>query len=101
MLMTHHAQFQLVPDECTPVTIVLKDIGFGLVCKSLTNDARHVVRIAHLLWNLTADKRLFYYDSLGKLDELLHDGAGNFLGFAPGPGRTEAEMRGIDECEPA
>ena len=41
----------------------------------------------HAAGVLQKGRRLFYYDSDGALDELKHDGAGRFLGFAPGIGR--------------
>lgn len=99
--MRHHAQFRRVPAECTTQRIVIMDIGPWDQCPTVTNDAAHVVRICDLWWRLSTDTRLYYYDSMGYLDELLHDGAGNFTGFSPGPGRTEEQMRGTDECDPA
>lgn len=60
--------------------LVIRDLGIGL---TVTNDAEAVV------WNLrdrlNRNTRLFYYDSWGSLDELVHDGEGKFLRFATGP----------------
>ena len=69
----------------TPDTLTIRDIG-GPRCLTVTNDAEDVVAAVHDEEGLGA-RRLLYYDSVGDLDELLHDGRGRFLGFAPGPGR--------------
>jgi hypothetical protein len=91
--MKHHAQFARVPEECTTERIVIRDVGGPWdQCPTVTEDAGHVVRIVFLWWHLTPEKRLFYYNSEGNLDELLHDGAGHWTGFAPGPGRTREQM---------
>ena len=66
--------------------VVIRDTGHVYGCPTITNDAEDVVR-AISKHGLMVGKRLFYYDSEGQLDELLHDGRGGFLGFAPGPGR--------------
>lgn len=64
-------------------TLVIRDIGH-MDHRSVTNDAENVV--ADLVANgfLLAGRRLFYYDSMGQLDELLIKD-GRFVGFAPGP----------------
>lgn len=61
-------------------TVVISDVGG--VCMSVTNDAEAVVRALHDQGVLRG-RRLLYYDSEGRLDELKHDGHGNFTGFAP------------------
>lgn len=61
--------------------VVIKDVGVH--CKSVTNDAENVVsRLAHML----AGRRLYYFDTMGNLDEILIKN-GQFNGFAPGPDR--------------
>ena len=60
-------------------TVVISDIG--AVSTSVTNDAEGVVQELHRLGVLRG-RRLLYYDSCGHLDELKHDGNGNFTGFA-------------------
>lgn len=61
--------------------IMVEDLGGPYM--SVTNDAESVVRE---MFTLYGDKRILYIDSIGNLDELLHD-RGRFTGFAPGPGR--------------
>ena len=60
--------------------LYIRDEDVGM---SVTNDAENVV--AELFENglLNNGKRLFYYDSEGQLDEILHE-EGKFTGFAPG-----------------
>lgn len=50
---------------------------------SITNDAEAVVSE---LARRFPGRRIMYYDTEGRLDELCHDG-GVFTGFAPGPER--------------
>lgn len=63
-------------------TVVIADVGTTQM--SVTNDAEAVVRDLHERGALRG-RRLFYYDSEGRLDELVHDGRGVFVNFAPGP----------------
>ncbi len=64
--------------------LVIRDLGKPHdFFPSVTNDAEGVVAELHLRGRLPADRRLFYYDSEGRLDEILMDEAGCFLGFAP------------------
>jgi hypothetical protein len=55
------------------------DIG-----RSITNDAENVILELYTLHGL-GDRRLFYRDTLGMIDELVHD-CGKFLGFKAGHG---------------
>ena len=61
--------------------LVIRDIGWR-DHMSVTNDAEAVVED---LWNKgkLSDRRLFYYDSAGDLDELVHID-GSFIRFRPG-----------------
>ncbi len=61
--------------------IVIRDVGHAHGRMTVTNDAETVV----FDLGLPAGCRLFYYDSSGDLDELVHDGHGIFIGFAAGP----------------
>lgn len=76
----NRAQFDIVKSDAASITI--RDVGRG--CISVTNDAEAVVREMHDDFGLGA-RRLFYHDSTDQVDELVHDGAGRFLQFAPGP----------------
>lgn len=64
---------------------------------SVTNDAEGVVAYLHgRMAREHQSKRIFYKDSMGMWDELLHDGD-QFEGFAPGvspEARTEIELLG-------
>lgn len=67
--------------------VVLKDIGPHDRYLTITNAAEDVVRELHAAGEL-GDKRLFYIDTDGCLDELRHAGP-IFTGFSSGPeGRT-------------
>lgn len=64
--------------------LVIRDVGPWSTHMTVTNDAEGVVSA---LWDaglLKRHQRLFYYDSGGELDELLHN-EGSFTGFKPGP----------------
>lgn len=81
-----HALWDVV--AITDEDYTIRDIGH-LSGRSITNDAEWVVeQIVPVL----GSRRLFYYDSMGNLDELLVRG-GRFAGFAPGPDR---EQRSFD-----
>jgi hypothetical protein len=76
--MRTRARFVVERDDAETVTI--SDVG--LSSTSVTNDAEAVVMDLHSRGVLRG-RRLLYYDSDGQLDELKHDGQGNFTGFAP------------------
>lgn len=63
----------------SPKTLIISDVGTHHM--SITNDAEGVVKELHEN-NLLMGRRLYYYDSDGRLDELKHDGNGKFTGFA-------------------
>lgn len=64
--------------------ITIRDRGPWTQYMTITNDAEGVVAELWKLGLLKSHQRLFYYDSGGDLDELLHQD-GTFTGFAPGP----------------
>ena len=76
----YNARFLVEQDK--PDRLVIRDIGHE-THRSVTNDAENVV--ATLAGKL-GNRRLFYYDSMGEMDELLVKN-GQFAGFAPGPER--------------
>jgi len=67
-----------------PDRIVIRDVGPWHEYMTVTNDAENVVRELTVQDLLPAGRRLFYYDSDGRLDEILVKD-GTFVGFAPGP----------------
>lgn len=81
--MGRPAEYEVVTS--TPDTLTIRDVG-GSRCLTVTNDAEAVVAALHAD-GVLGTRKLLYYDSVGDLDELVHDGRGRFLGFAPGPGR--------------
>lgn len=72
------ANYRVEYEDETSVTI--RDLGPWDEHPTVTNDAERVVRDLHGMG--LQCRRLYYYDSGGQLDELLHDGHGEFLGFA-------------------
>lgn len=65
--------------------IVIRDLGPWDQHLSVTNDAEGVIRQLRP----APQQRVFYYDSMGQLDELVHED-GRFVRFAPGPQATVA-----------
>lgn len=79
-MMKVRSDFEIVanvPDKA----IAIVDLNRGRM--SITNDAEAVVDWLTGRQFLSPGKRLVYRDSDGRWDELKHDGAGRFLGFAP------------------
>lgn len=72
--------FKIVRDE-PGKALVIRDTGEGTDL-TVTNDAQNVVRA--LIPLLEGNRRLFYFDSDGQLDEIVHVN-GTFRCFAPGP----------------
>ncbi len=77
-----HAAYSVVSSDATQITI--RDFGPWDRHLTVTNDAEHVVAEMARVYGL-GTRRLFYFDSEGQLDELVHDGNGRFVRFAPGP----------------
>lgn len=76
-----HANFEMVRSDAA--SIVIRDVGPWDRHPTVTNDAEHVVSELRATLN---GRRLLYFDSGGRLDEILvRDG--RFAGFAPGPSR--------------
>ena len=85
------AQFNIIrnrPDE----PIVIEDLGPWDRYPTITNDAETVVAMLQKRGYLEPGRRIFYYDSDGQLDEILHDD-GVFRGFKAGP--DEGKMSSI------
>ena len=82
------ANFVIVEDDFLQrQPLVIRDIGPWDRDLSVTNDAENVVARLAADGRLPKGRRLFYYDSDGQLDELVHDN-GKFTRFAPGPRKT-------------
>jgi hypothetical protein len=78
----NQANYELVHEESTPELLVIRDVGPWDQYMTVTNAAETVVYTLWALGHLPAGRRLYYYDSLGSLDELLHQ-EGVFKGFRP------------------
>lgn len=76
-----HACYAIVRSDATSVTI--RDEGPWDRYLTVTNDAEAVVEELLTVYGL-GSRRLFYYDSDGRLDELVIV-AGKFAGFRRGP----------------
>jgi len=67
--------------EKTDKYVLLRDTQEG---RSVTNSADDIVIVLMKLDALPIGTRLFYYDSTGRLDEIVRDKkTGHFAGFAP------------------
>lgn len=83
------ANIRILHGISTKEELVIEDIGPWDRYQTVTNDAEGVVDALTCMGHLRPGRRLMYYDSGGDLDEILHDGHGRFLGFAPGPNRRK------------
>lgn len=81
------ARYEVV--EETPARVVIRDVGHDSGHPTITNDAEAVLLDVHLQLGGLRGRRLFYYDSELRCDELLHTD-GVFVGFAPGPAELQA-----------
>jgi len=75
----NYAEFTI--EKETPEYIFIKDIGHTHT-KTVTNDADNVIKYLKVIYKL-GDRRVFYKDSEGQIDELLHT-AGKFTGYKAG-----------------
>ena len=64
--------------------LVIQDIGPWDKHPTVTNDAEAIVMELSRASYLTDSRRLFYIDSWGQKDEIVHR-AGCFIGFRPSP----------------
>jgi hypothetical protein len=73
-----HAEFSVIRDS--PDYIFIKDIGHSYT-KTVTNDADYVLQKLNTILGLN-HRRVFYIDSMGEQDEIVHSG-GCFKYFKP------------------
>ncbi len=78
--MLPRAHFDILDDESDDDTLVIADRNDGHM--SVTNDAAAVVQYLHTVGKL-GTRRLFYYDTEGRRDEIVH-ADGEFIDFQPG-----------------
>jgi len=81
------AHYTLV-DTAIGDCVCIRDLGPWDQYKTITNDAETVVLELVENGELPDDKRLFYYDSYGQLDEILHE-KGKFKGIIAGPRKDQ------------
>lgn len=86
--MAPKANYQIVIEKSADDKLVINDIGPWPEYMTVTNCAEQVVEELYEKGLLPPGRKLYYYDSDGNLDELLHDGAGRFQGFG-GPFEEE------------
>jgi len=77
-----NASYSIVESESTAKVLVIRDDGPWNEHSTVTNDVDNVVAELHESGQL-AFRRLFYYDSDGRRDEIVHEN-GVFRGFLPG-----------------
>lgn len=82
----HESRYEVL--SSTSVAVTIRDVGHDRGCRTVTNDAERVVGDLHRR-SLLGTRRLFYYDSFGMLDEIVHDDQGRFTAFRPGPRKQE------------
>ena len=64
------------------VFIFIRDTGHN-TGRSVTNDAEYVIEQLYLEYGITDETRIFYEDSQGSIDEIVHSGK-SFRGFEAG-----------------
>jgi len=91
-----HARFRV--EHFSPERIVIRDLGPWSQHMTVTNDAEWVIEKL----SPAPLQRVYYYDSEGQLDELLHRNQ-RFVGFAPGDrvGMTADQLVGWGPFEAA
>ena len=77
MSSAEYEVIEFVPGEY----IYIKDVGVN--CRSVTNDAENVVEKLFKENSMSSMTRIFYKDSAGQIDELLH-AYRKFIGFKAG-----------------
>jgi hypothetical protein len=87
-----HAKTELLKHERGKY-IFVRDIGH---CsgRSVTNDAEYVVEQLYLEFGISDETRIFYEDSEGDIDEIVHSGK-NFRSFKPGHDGIDFNAQGI------
>jgi hypothetical protein len=73
-----HAEIQLLKHERGKY-ILVRDIGH-VSGRSVTNDTDYVIEQLYMDFGITDETRVFYEDSEGDIDELVHTGR-KFRGF--------------------
>jgi hypothetical protein len=74
--LENHAEFSVILD--TPSYVLIKDIGYAQA-KTVTNDVEYVLQKLNSILNIQ-NRRVFYIDSSGDQDEIVHSG-GRFKCF--------------------
>jgi len=78
-------------------TVLIKDLSNQYnKYISITNDAENVVEYLTKAGILNKKRRLFYIDTEGDVDELVHDGNGTFIKFKTGFNNEDEFYRSIN-----
>ena len=77
------ASFSILQRDDTQVVLVDNDQG-----RSITNDAERVISIVDEMLDGLGQRRVYYRDTQGRFDELLHNN-GRFMGFCPCSGNQQ------------
>ena len=78
----HDCNFEIVANDGN--RLVIRDLGPWDKFKTITNGADELVPWLHQNDKIADGKKLYYYDSSGDCDEIIH-ADGQFVRFAPGP----------------
>ena len=73
-------------ERSSPICLMIVDVSEQFNTRTVSNGAEEVVRDLFLLGELAGDRPLFYRDTMGRIDRILHAG-GSFFGFSPGADR--------------
>jgi hypothetical protein len=81
--LENHAEFSVIYN--TPFCVLIKDISHTYA-KTVTNDVEYVLQKLNAILDIQ-NRRVFYIDSSGKQNEIVHSG-GRFKCFKPARGIT-------------
>jgi len=81
LMFDNHAVFRI--ENETDTHVYISDRGNHHNCKTVTNDAAWVITELDTLIENFENKRVFYMDSEGRIDEIIHSGK-TFISFKAG-----------------
>jgi len=76
-----HAKMEVLKHE-QGIYIFIHDVGHNSG-RSITNDVEYIIHQLYIEYGITDSTRIFYKDSEGNIDEILHSGK-RFKGFKAG-----------------
>ena len=79
------ARWEVIHEESNSNILVIRDVGPWESFPTITNSAEEVVKYLMKAEMLYDNRRLFYYDSDGRKDEIVYEPVSGAIGFRPAP----------------